>query len=837
MVFNPDVGGVPSANMPDQTGASRGSIPNRAGEFLLSGVGDTIKGAANLYNEANHWQIDQAVREGYNKANEPFTDTVPKELENAGSSVSALQNAFEQGKISETYYTGQLVAMSKKLRSQYPLYEDYIDKTIQDVTGIRPANAYRNAVMSELEAQEAEKKSSAKAFDNWVDQNGDWIKTVIPDYFSNPEKYAGQEKFVKDKVFGAQSDALNDINYGRQLEIKAKQNSLTKEEAEQGAIQSLNLVASTYIDGINTASGIMSGRQVQDRLTELAKDGITDEDYAEGMQLINNFELSLRQALTNKFSSPIDPTDPDSMSLSALVNDPSKFDNIMKQAMAPWTAIKEYATNKEWGLFTYYSRMVTLQKDRTVSDLLASSGTLSTINALSEIGGGGLVDSFLSHDGVDRMDSILAEITPELTARTERGYTEDFHDNIDIMLNSDKTNAEKAAGVNAYIDKTLGRIMAPDITPEGLANHVKSVYTRDEKGISLFEKIPAGERETLYRNLFQPAVTDAIVKSGNQELMGLYLQSAMTNTKSIQSLREAAAAVQNGVEWNKNVELTYVPGDPPSIQQKVLGGQGVFGFGVDYSIAKTQTAINSINGVLATLSPVMTGMGADEASKNAMIESYLRMLSIDLGEAKKDNFFDLLIKGVQSGVEAMNESTSDAQNQAKENAKGAPMTPLDDTFSLDPASITPPVGDYGAVANTIIGFEGYRDTAYWDTNTYRTGFGSDTMTAADGTVSKVTKGTKITREDAERDLARRINEEFVPSIIAKVGPEAWSSLSEGTQAALASVTYNYGELPTSVAKAVQSGDVEAIRSAIQDLRGHNGGINRRRRLEEAAMVS
>jgi hypothetical protein len=706
MVFNPDPGGVPSANMPDQTGASRGQIANRAWEHIFEGAGAAVKGVVDTANNWNKHQIDEQVREGFDAANAPFTASIPKELENSGASVQALQNAYDQGKISDTYYTGQLASLSKKLRSQYPDYEDYIDQSFQSITGIRPANAYRNAVMSELEKQEAEKKASASSFDSWVNQNGEWIKTTIPDYFSNPEKYAGQEQFIKDKVFEAQATALNDTNTLRQLEVRSKNNQLTKEEAEQGAITSLSQTVQSYIDGINTVSGVMSGKQVQQRLGELAEDGITPEEYEQGMQLINQFDLQIKQALSSRYNTPIDQTDQESLSLAAMVNDAGKFDNIMKQALAPWDAIKEYAVNKEWGLFTYYSRMITLKKNKTVSDLLDKPG-LAAVNALNELGGSIMVDKFLTEPtgaNSDIIDSELAEIVPELTARVELGYEDNFHDSIDTVLNSDKSSQDKAAFVNKKIDSSLARIMYKDITPEALANHVNDVYLRDEKGISLFEKIPASERETLYRNLFQPAVTDAIVKSGDQELMTLYYQSALVNTKNIQSLREAAATVQNAVEFDKNAEITYVPGtasQAPSLQLKAkinptaLGMGGVF---MADSLAKAQAGINSLNGILATINPILTGLGADDATRNEQIEAALKMLSVDVGEAKKDNFFETIIKSIGEGIQAagdsMTDATSDAQEQAKENAKGAPMT-LDDTFTIDPASFTASVdGDY-----------------------------------------------------------------------------------------------------------------------------------------------
>lgn len=132
----------------------------------------------------------------------------------------------------------------------------------------------------------------------------------------------------------------------------------------------------------------------------------------------------------------------------------------------------------------------------------------------------------------------------------------------------------------------------------------------------------------------------------------------------------------------------------------------------------------------------------------------------------------------------------------------------------------------------IRGFEGYRDTPYWDVNAYRTGYGSDTITAPDGSVVRVTPGMTTTRADAERDLSRRVNTEFAPIAARAVGASVWGSLSEPQRAALTSIAYNYGRIPESVSRAF-SGGPEAVAEAIRALGAHNDGINAGRRSKEA----
>jgi len=144
-------------------------------------------------------------------------------------------------------------------------------------------------------------------------------------------------------------------------------------------------------------------------------------------------------------------------------------------------------------------------------------------------------------------------------------------------------------------------------------------------------------------------------------------------------------------------------------------------------------------------------------------------------------------------------------------------------------------GDGGSATGLISQFEGLRLKPYWDVNHYRVGFGSDTVTRADGTVETVTKDTRITADDAIRDLNRRKNETQA-QVSAQVGP-GWGSLPEGAKAALTSVAYNYGTLPKSVASAASSGDPNAVSKAILGLSGDNGGVNAKRRAQEARVAA
>lgn len=127
-------------------------------------------------------------------------------------------------------------------------------------------------------------------------------------------------------------------------------------------------------------------------------------------------------------------------------------------------------------------------------------------------------------------------------------------------------------------------------------------------------------------------------------------------------------------------------------------------------------------------------------------------------------------------------------------------------------------------------FEGFRENAYWDVNAWRTGYGSDTVTRADGSIVKVTPQTRVSREDAERDLARRARE-FSDVAARQVGEERWNTMPPNVRAALTSVAYNYGSLPKTVVQAINTGDIQTVAESVRAL-----PANRGRRSQEADII-
>lgn len=224
----------------------------------------------------------------------------------------------------------------------------------------------------------------------------------------------------------------------------------------------------------------------------------------------------------------------------------------------------------------------------------------------------------------------------------------------------------------------------------------------------------------------------------------------------------------------------------------------------------------------------------------------LRAAFIDSGVPAAEDFAKA-IGNIATRFEKMAEAAAKAGQEARNALKREDQSffdPRDPRFNNGVLPGTAPTPNFRGVddfpensgrtaaAAFIRQFEGFISKAKFDVNAFRVGFGSDTTTDATGNISRVTKDTMTTLEDANRDLERRIAE-FQSAIEGQIGADTFASFTDEQKAALTSIAYNYGELPDRIVNAIAAGNPENIAKAIAGLGSDNGGINKSRREKEA----
>jgi tape measure domain-containing protein len=219
-----------------------------------------------------------------------------------------------------------------------------------------------------------------------------------------------------------------------------------------------------------------------------------------------------------------------------------------------------------------------------------------------------------------------------------------------------------------------------------------------------------------------------------------------------------------------------------------------------------QEALDALNGIVPDLdSNLSSTLDKARVKLEAAYEAAVKLAS-SMGE-------------VNAATTAYNNSLSQLYQQEADKAFGGLGTGRDVAKKL------------------IMQTEGFQATTFTDTDGRpRVGFSSDTVTLADGSIQKVVDGMRVSVQDANRDLNRRI-EDIFSEISGKIGADTFNQLTPQQQGALASISYNYGSLPDRIVKAFQSGSNEVITKAIQALGRDNGGINQNRRNLEAGVFS
>ena len=209
-----------------------------------------------------------------------------------------------------------------------------------------------------------------------------------------------------------------------------------------------------------------------------------------------------------------------------------------------------------------------------------------------------------------------------------------------------------------------------------------------------------------------------------------------------------------------------------------------------------ETAVNALDrwNLNSAIQKTFGDQGAEKPQSPPAVQNAMSMLTAPTPEqppSPVEKAKRLLI----DGPNPQNTPQSFAENKTDSLITGGPQGQTPQTIArpgeTPPQAMSRLIAEHGQGENTGPGeqtletirkFEGYSDKPYWDVNAHRTGYGSDTVTLADNSVQRVRPGMKITREDAERDLTRRVGD-FQSGIVKKIGQDNWMNMPENGKAA------------------------------------------------------
>jgi GH24 family phage-related lysozyme (muramidase) len=294
--------------------------------------------------------------------------------------------------------------------------------------------------------------------------------------------------------------------------------------------------------------------------------------------------------------------------------------------------------------------------------------------------------------------------------------------------------------------------------------------------------------------------------------------------------------------------LVTNPGIQVTIPFTYEGLDNVDGF-LDKIITAANVHLSTVQGLIFTTAVFpggVTGVGVGNWAGYSMTGNSVDFSQLDPNAFTQDAQVLENLRKRFSGLINPEELRAQLQAEADELISTIPPAgggALLSNETVDISSIDLSAGWVSIAAQFISKKEGFTETASWDVNAYRLGYGTDKIIGSDGRIRTVVPGDVTTREAAIKMLEYEIVQRFKPRLVGngdrKITEEQFNNLSDGAKASLLSYVYNVGSLRVGIATAVRSGDTTLAAQLIKAGPTTGGGVVYpglvKRRSEEAQL--
>lgn len=274
----------------------------------------------------------------------------PNELRRLPSDLSMLDSARGNNKLSETAYIGRLDALAKDLRARYPGYRDYIDKEVERVSGVNPANAYIKSILGDINSfatagKEADKQVKTQIIDG--------MKMGVPGMDQVWQDYTSGRLGSPDE---AMPKIMRTIGPAHTVELQLKLSAARRKEregtdqdttrdVEDDANKVLRGKAVNFFNVLHLRSGAPTAEQISQIITQ-ANSGEIKLDETQALALSRTIR-SQKSVASAEFDDYLNGVGPDGRSrLSILGN---KAGELKKAHLSRFDEVADLIEHKEYG--------------------------------------------------------------------------------------------------------------------------------------------------------------------------------------------------------------------------------------------------------------------------------------------------------------------------------------------------------------------------------------------------------------------------------------------------------------------------------------------------------
>ncbi|MGD9682612.1 MAG: YcbK family protein [Candidatus Obscuribacterales bacterium] len=609
--FNPE---TPDVGVSNFLGFSRGAEPDRSFETVLSGIAQMGEQTIKMVDEKNQADIYDQADAIFQQTNEEFGFTPPGVTEGVDR-IKTLQTAMQQGKISEVNYYGRLAALTKQLRSQYPGYEQVVDNTIMAVTGTRPANAYRDAIFSEINSVLQGQADSVKFRRQYEKENEGIINAVFgEDYFRNPEGFDFEEVRAKVSSFKGTAELID--AEAKELQLLASRGENNDRKAKRLIDRDFSFTTESVLNRALSLNG-PSWQATIDSF--VSRGGAAGPELDQFISQISEVETTLRAELMK--------VGRERYLASGLIS-ADDMNKAIESAMYPIVEAKKAVLGGDFKLAARYATVAKSMQDYQLGQLMRDP-TIAVGAGLSEI------NSTLGETFMGANYSAIDTVAMEIVGRTIAGTPNSIKNTIEEG-NSRASRQVLKASFTAIVD--------PNLTGEKFSNLIDQYFGPSAIDFMSPDVVASDDLKTIYLDFLRPEVTTAIKTKGTPEDLQKYTEWAFTKALAIPEFRTAAGEF-NALRANLEREFKF-EFDPQNfrVNAKRIAGPS-FMTGVDgLNSYGGMAGLRDVNQVLQVLKPIWEANGMDPATSAV---EFLNSLAIAIEGPQKVGLFSTLANADQ----------------------------------------------------------------------------------------------------------------------------------------------------------------------------------------------
>lgn len=617
--FNPQTS---DAGVPNFTNVSEGTGPNKTFATLFSGLTEVGADVVKMRDSQIQTDITKDAQSVFDNTNKEFgfdPPSTPSALNDDLDRMKSLQEAVEQGKISQVNYYGRLATLSKQLRTKYPGYEEIVDTTIQSVTGTRPANAYRDALLQEFQDLQ-ESASDSQKFKRTYDKENEGVINALfgEDYFLNPDAYDHDQVRAKVSSFKGRAELIN--SEAQELKLMSDKGVFNDKRAAKQVDRDFSFTVESTLNqslGLNKPSAM---QQINDFVT---KGPAAGEELDQFIGNITTLETNLRAELSTRGRQTY---------VSSGLMSQDDVNKAVEAALYPVTKAKEAVLGGDFKLAARYATLNKSISDQQLNSMLNEDPVFRAGMGLAEANAA-LGESFFgAHQ--NEMDTLATEIAGRAMA-----------DQPDIIRRSvEQGNGELSRKV---IDKSFQAIVNPKLEGEQFSSVIQQYFGKNAIDFMSPKVVAAEDLERVYLDFLRPEVTTAVFSKGTQEDQEAYTAWAMEKALAIPAFRAAAGDLNSlkggGIGGKGGVTLAYNP-DTHRLEARAdnIGSSIARGLGRE-PYGRT---VGAFNKVLNVLTPIFEANGMDV---NEQALELVKSFNVEMG-GSKDSLLGQIGKAIEQSA-------------------------------------------------------------------------------------------------------------------------------------------------------------------------------------------